>query len=625
MYRGYRIIGLCISRVHDERNFEFLCALHKSVQKQGCRLFIYQTCSDLYWHTPNETGEKRIFDLIHYSVLDALLIFDESFLDKSVVTDICARASENDTPFIMINGSNASGINFIFDYQAGFEQLVRHIIHEHHITDLHMIAGRKDETFSEQRIASFKKVLAENALSFQDTMLSYGDYWWGPTQAIVENMIASEKLPGAILCANDMMAITACAVLQSHGLRVPQDVIVTGFDGTEEAKVCTPSLTTCGCNYQNMTDRILQVILQPGFSYHTQAQYRIPYELRIACSCGCEEQQDAPRNTADQLKKARDRFYKYQDDERLLYEMSSRVLTAATPDTLIRSLHEYGFSDTCIVLNHGCLEVTSDPRLQERTPSFDDTMDLIFRYGSSSTAVFSKEKILPDLSSILERGNPLIFTALNDIDIPLGFFCCYPVMDYDTYCRIPQFVTAIKNLIGNYRNLRYQKYMTHCMEQMYQHDAMTGLYNRNGFYKELDHLLQQDSVSPTCAYLVASADLDGLKHINDTYGHAEGDYAIITIAKALNELVLPDKLCARFGGDEMVLFAPVPEAGISTEAIRAEFNRILVHKNKISSKPYSITASIGFCVRTSMDFRFDEALKQSDMELYREKAEKKKK
>lgn len=624
MYQGYRILGICISKVHDERNFEFLCALHQSAQKQGYRLFIYQTGSDLYWHTLNEAGEKSIFELIPYSILDALLIFDESFLDKSVIADLCACAAKSNTPVIMLNGKDSPGLNFIFDYQHGFEQLVRHIITDHHVTDLHMIAGRKDEPFSEQRIAAFKRVLAENQLPFQDRMLSYGDYWSGPTQTIVENMISSGQLPGAIVCANDMMAITACAVLQSHGISIPQDILVTGFDGTQEAKYCTPSLTTCGCNCQKAADSLFLAITQPDYSVRTRARYSIPYEMRIGHSCGCEDCTSIPRNTANQLKHARDRFYKYQDDERFLYEMSARVLSDATSDTLIRSLHEYGFDNTCIALNHGCLDVTSNPRMQKQAQSFDDTMELIFRSGSSSTAIFSKNDILPELSPILAHGNPLIFTALNDIDIPLGFFCFYPDMDYDIYCRIPQFVIAVKNLVGNYRNLRYQKYMTHRMEQMYQHDAMTGLYNRSGFYKALDALLSRYPASGLQQYLVASADLDGLKHINDTYGHSEGDYAIITIAKALTELPIQDKLCARFGGDEMVLFAPVLQNNSSyLSFVREEFDRILQDKNRSASKPYPITASIGFCICDSQEFQFDEILKQSDMDLYKAKAHKK--
>lgn len=107
----------------------------------------------------------------------------------------------------------ATGQRNVPDYEAGFEQAVRHIIEYHGITDTAMIAGIEGKEHSEQRIMAYKKVLAENNLPFTDDMLSYGDYWSGPAQKAVEEMIARGHVPKAIICANDMMAITVCAVL----------------------------------------------------------------------------------------------------------------------------------------------------------------------------------------------------------------------------------------------------------------------------------------------------------------------------------------------------------------------------------------------------------------------------
>lgn len=622
MYQGYKIIGLCISKVHDERNFDFLSALYHSAQKQNYRLFIYQTCSDLYWHTPNESGEKSIFDLIHYHIIDVLLIFDEAFLDKSVISHIQKQAHMHDTPVIMINAAHAPGANFIFDYQAGFEQLVRHIVNDHHVTDLHMIAGKENEPFSEQRIASFKKVLAENGIPFQSDMLSYGDYWSGPTQAAMEKLISSGHLPDAIICANDMMAITAYAVLQEHGFSIPDDIIVTGFDGTKEARYCTPPLTTCGCNYLKMTDEIIRLIENEWFDCQYQAEYRIPYELEISSSCGCKSKNSVILNTAEQLKRARDRFHKYQDDERVLYEMSAQLALKNSPEDLIDALHKYDFPDTCIVLNNNCLDVTSDPKLHNTAHSFDDTLLLLFQSDKRITTIFSKDAVLPDIDNILLHDNPLIFTALNYIDVPLGFFCFYFGINHEMYCRIPQFSTSVNNIIGNYRNIKYQQYMTQCMERMYQHDSLTGLYNRAGFYKELDALTQDIPSDDSRKCLVASVDLDGLKHINDTYGHAEGDYAITAVANALHQVSLPDKLCARFGGDEMVLFAPVADTAAAASTIRNEITLFLNDLNLRSQKPYRISASIGIYSSDRSSFHFDQVLRQSDMDLYQEKSSK---
>ena len=160
------------------------------------------------------------------------------------------------------------------------------------------------------------------------------------------------------------------------------------------------------------------------------------------------------------------------------------------------------------------------------------------------------------------------------------------------------------------------------MERMYQHDSLTGLYNRAGFYKELDALTQDIPSDDSRKCLVASVDLDGLKHINDTYGHAEGDYAITAVANALHQVSLPDKLCARFGGDEMVLFAPVADTAAAASTIRNEITLFLNDLNLRSQKPYRISASIGIYSSDRSSFHFDQVLQQSDMDLYQEKSSK---
>ena len=99
--------------------------------------------------------------------------------------------------------------------------MVRNMIEVHHLTKLHFMAGMKNNAFSDHRLEVFKQVLKENGLPFNDSMVSYGDFWSGPAEEATEKLVASGKLPEAIICANDKMAIAVCGVLNRHGIKIP--------------------------------------------------------------------------------------------------------------------------------------------------------------------------------------------------------------------------------------------------------------------------------------------------------------------------------------------------------------------------------------------------------------------
>lgn len=177
---------------------------------------------------------------------------------------------------------------------------------------------------------------------------------------------------------------------------------------------------------------------------------------------------------------------------------------------------------------------------------------------------------------------------------------------------IPQYVYALNNALSGYRNAMHLKYTAKSIEKISENDYLTGIYNRNGFYKQLSWLQRKNAGRN---FTVASIDLDGLKNINDHYGHDEGDFAISSVADAIRSIPIDDKICGRFGGDEFVVCAVTSAAeNISDGAegiIRQHVENFLACLNKNHVKPYPITASIGTC-SIGGDFDFDAMLKQSD-------------
>jgi diguanylate cyclase (GGDEF)-like protein/PAS domain S-box-containing protein len=124
-------------------------------------------------------------------------------------------------------------------------------------------------------------------------------------------------------------------------------------------------------------------------------------------------------------------------------------------------------------------------------------------------------------------------------------------------------------------------------------DELTGLYNRRGFMTMAEQQLKLESHAGTARGLTLMfADMDGLKTINDLYGHKAGSEAIVHLAKIVKSALRDADLVARWGGDEFVILSIGSEEK-DAELMVDRINSLIEHHNANSLKPYSLSCSIG--------------------------------
>lgn len=151
-------------------------------------------------------------------------------------------------------------------------------------------------------------------------------------------------------------------------------------------------------------------------------------------------------------------------------------------------------------------------------------------------------------------------------------------------------------------------------------DSLTGLPNRRALMATLERMLAQATRDKT-SLLVCFLDLDGFKHINDTYGHEVGDAFLSAMARRITQALRGGDFLARFGGDEFVLVGHGPSLGEPTgPAVQAFQKR--VSDATVGSVPmgaYTIDyagASAGVVAIDPLVTPLDEALKQADAAMY---------
>ena len=112
-------------------------------------------------------------------------------------------------------------------------------------------------------------------------------------------------------------------------------------------------------------------------------------------------------------------------------------------------------------------------------------------------------------------------------------------------------------------------------------DDLTGLLNRRGFFTRAARILQNLAASGSSA-TVFYVDIDGLKQINDTYGHDRGSATIVAAAEALSQTFRAADVVARLGGDEFVVLAQLPD-----HATPMVMRRLATHVRLINNRTQS--------------------------------------
>lgn len=617
MLFGHKILVFCTTKIYEDRFCDFISTLNEELISYNWRIMVFCTESDLAKDNKNNKGEKNIFELINFKIADALLIEEDKIHAADVKEKLIEKAQKNNIPVISIEGQNKNCFNISFDQTKGFERVCRHIIEQHHISDLHFIAGPKDSEVSNERLNVFKSVLAENNIAFNQSMLSYGDFWDMPTQNAIKKLVDENRVPRAIICANDTMAIAATAALKQYGYYCPEDVLVTGFDGINSIFFATPKITSVICDLKSMGRQTAALIRKITEEKHSPYNIKIQPTLYVSESCGCTAKR--PSNTIDFFTKITQNFAQFRAENTSLNNLAVVIHDCKCINEVIARLKHKLLYNMTFMVKAECIDSSLEPSRSHTRSAYGNRMFILADsdcpYEPTERFIHTKE-LIPRMKEILdEHTHPLIFAPVNNTDLPLGYVC-FAFNNYDqlNYTKVSQIASWLGNAISGYRNAQYLLYLQSKLEESYRYDLLTGLYNRNGFIRIYNQYYEDDRIQ---MLTMAMCDLDNLKYINDNFSHFEGDNAIYIVGKALSAAIEDGTYC-RYGGDEIL---GLYKGEIPAEVIKSKFQNYLDDYNNKSQKPYKVSASIG--VYSASKISFENLFAKADSLMYQEKLAKK--
>jgi LacI family transcriptional regulator len=199
-------------------------------------------------------------------------------------------------PIVTLAGSATRGsINVRCDNEGGMRLLVRHLVRDHGYRSLAYLSGRADSPDNRSRSRAFEAEAIALGARAQTGARWQGNYSaLGGAKVVTTWLDEGRELPQAILCANDQTALGVTHALAQRGIRVPDDVAVTGFDDVPVARHLRPPLTTVRQPMQELGATAFDVLYSRISATGGETDVVLPVQLVVRESCGCAHKPSPP-------------------------------------------------------------------------------------------------------------------------------------------------------------------------------------------------------------------------------------------------------------------------------------------------------------------------------------------
>ena len=575
-------------------------------------------------------GESEIFNLLNYDLVDGVILLGESIVSERTLDDLRSRAAKRGIPVVNVNDDgHVFDHNVVLSDKMAMEFVVEHLVTEHGFTKINFIGGFPGNLQTEERLAAYKKVLTAHNIPIEEDRIAYGKFWRAAADC-TEQFLKAEELPQAIVCASDTMAFFCMDCLKSHGLRIPEDIAVTGFDGIKDCEAYKPTLTTAQRDFDGAGVMAVDIIADGWDGVKYEQAVSVNSKLIQHHSCGCPEVK-AEENFYDSNYGIINEYKQFNSD---LIVMNTKFPAVRTSEELyagaapIAKLFRLGRVFICI-----CKDVEEfsgndgEDSAGISCSGLTDTMISMLQYKHDVPAgtEFPVERLVPIDIFSEEKAVCFAFSPLYFDDLFLGYIAYEPPDEFGDYVAGDLFSTwtmAISNNAGSFYMKKEMEDIVTKLENLYIRDPLTGLYNRRGMEKLAAPMIDE-AIRLKKPVTVVCADIDSLKPINDLYGHEAGDNAIMQTAHSLNICMPDDAVCVRTGGDEYCIILPETSGDEVSKCI-LHVEKLLSEYNQASGLPYKVGCSCGYFTGVPESLEgYEEIVRRADEEMYKVKSLKK--
>jgi len=630
----HKNIAVLITALDTDAQAEMLRGIEEYGKSRGCNIAVFLWFTGAFENEKQNQGEMNIVTLPDLNLFDGLIVFSDT-MHMQENRRIIERLLEKVTcPIVTVGCKLRSYPCVLKDNYAAMRAMVEHFVLEHKLTRIHFVKGIEGNDDAEERYRAYVDVLTEHGIPVVPERVSNGDFYvTGATLAAKEILQSKEPLPEAIVCANDTMASTICEIFMQSGYRIPEDVLISGYDYTLEGQIHYPRLTTVRCRNRELGAEACRTILEILEGVEVPKEFLLPDELVVGESCGCPKKADGDEearlgfiNREGTIQKKL--IHQLIDFEKNSIECNMIEDWIETMKDFILQINPPEFY--CCVnddfvknfLRTGVMEQKEGGA--ERRLAYTANVKVIAAYQDgkfSNRHPFESKYAFEDMFKDSAGGKMYIFSPLHYRDRTFGYFVfvdsTFPIAN-------PLYMSWLITMGNSIENIRRQSMLRNAMkslDDMYIRDSLTGAYNRFGMERFFAEIKEECMLS-NIQMQVSFVDLDGLKIVNDKFGHDEGDRIIAAAAEILQKYA-DYYYVVRYGGDEFVVLgaifdkAEVEDYWAKVDKGVEEFNEGQKHRAKLSfSHSYEV-------FKVSEKTYLEECIRQADKKMYTAKKLKK--
>ena len=623
MIGNKKIIGVCLTKIQDICRADYINRLHFLCEEANCKMIVFNSFSDFYNKDAYDEGAKAIYGIINYDIVDILVVMASSFHNKKIVDDIVSRAKECGKPVLVISDTAEGCWSICTDCSESYKALLNHVIRDHGVTDTFYIAGTDAETDKNSiaRVGYYKEVLAENGIPFDESRVAYGFYWEGPVKEIIKNLTADgKKPPRAIFCANDYMAFAVCGELKNRGYSVPEDVIVTGFDGVPAAEYFAPQLTTCSKDTEALAKLTIEVIRKAVDEKLPPENLTYGYKAVISESCGCKRLSDVSfRDTALDLHYSIDETSIH---EEFVYSRIDRMIEIDDMNGLCNNLSDVILENSYICLNNDFVATAIDYSKATTTPISDSLIVIPSKHSYSevdTTLHMSIKDMVPHFMEWIDSDTSCYLTAIHVGDQVVGYYAVKTNIIARQSNQINRVIKAVTIAFNIAINHFKQVQMKLSLDTVEMTNPITKLPN----FKGLARWFEEFSSIPENRKKALSFSVYALPkytYIQENYGMADIEDAVKFIGEALKIANPTNCFIAHISDDEFAVVNYYNNRDDVSDVINnatSVFFSVVEGYNSTSGKEYYVEANAGCSViEAGWEKDLESYIKCANSEMY---------
>lgn len=507
-------IGVIIPAVLDHIDTELLDGIHTKASELGYDTLVFTNASksqDYHPHTDYIIGEEKIYSLAASADVDGFIFAAGHFMKRELVRSIFSMLKETGKPCVVLAYPNDDFPCVYAEQTEGITRLTEHLILEHNCRKIYCLTGNKGIYEAEQRLKAFCDTVRKYGLDESECRYFYGDFWKQSAVELAEN-IAAEKIPvpDAVVCASDTMALTLCEALKSHGFGVPEDILVTGYDGNIDAFLNFPPLATVSGSERILGEkgviRLSELISGKPAENVKTSQITVHYNR----SCGCHT--DSPHTIRNEFISRHLEFNRIFGEYFLtsdfivrLSDTSSVEEYITTVDSLAFLMPKWKHLNLCI-----CQDWLGDFENPDTPENENYSENMLMMLSKSriepecGIVTFPTENLLPSLMKE-HTAKCIVFLPLHYGRKALGY-CALEYENGGSYImeeRCKSWCDSVSNGLIALRNKLYTDYIQQKNEEYSYFDTITGIFSLKGLIHIFPTFLKKAEKTGKCVQVIA--------------------------------------------------------------------------------------------------------------------------